>query len=82
MAETKTEETKTTQKDEKVGAAKKVSESRKNKSEKWKNYEINGNMLIRKTKFCPKCGPGVFMGKHKDRFVCGICKYTEFLKKQ
>jgi len=30
-----------------------------------------------KGKFCPKCGPGVFMGKHKDRTVCGKCGYME-----
>ncbi|HJK62525.1 MAG TPA: 30S ribosomal protein S27ae, partial [Methanocorpusculum sp.] len=27
---------------------------------------------------CPRCGPGVFMGEHKDRFACGKCGYTEF----
>ncbi|HJJ72163.1 MAG TPA: 30S ribosomal protein S27ae [Methanocorpusculum sp.] len=29
-------------------------------------------------RFCPQCGPGVFMGEHKDRFACGKCGYTEF----
>jgi len=33
-----------------------------------------------KAKFCPKCGAGVFMAEHKDRFTCGKCKYTEFKK--
>ncbi|WP_319378953.1 30S ribosomal protein S27ae [uncultured Methanocorpusculum sp.] len=27
---------------------------------------------------CPRCGAGVFMGEHKDRFSCGKCGYTEF----
>ncbi|MCK9314248.1 MAG: 30S ribosomal protein S27ae [Methanocorpusculum sp.] len=27
---------------------------------------------------CPRCGAGVFMGEHKDRFTCGKCGYTEF----
>lgn len=31
-------------------------------------------------KYCPKCGPGVFMGKHKNRESCGKCGYTEFNK--
>lgn len=31
----------------------------------------------RKNKFCPKCGDGVFLAKHKDRLVCGKCKYME-----
>ena len=28
-------------------------------------------------KTCPKCGPGVFMASHKDRWTCGKCKYSE-----
>tara|TARA_B100000029_G_scaffold291457_1_gene285019 strand:+ start:34834 stop:35025 length:192 start_codon:yes stop_codon:yes gene_type:complete len=27
-------------------------------------------------KFCPECGPGVFLGVHSDRKVCGKCGYT------
>ena len=33
-----------------------------------------------KRKSCPKCGPGVFMGEHKNRTACGRCGYTEFKK--
>jgi len=29
-------------------------------------------------KVCPKCGAGVFLAEHKDRFACGKCGYTEF----
>ncbi len=43
-------------------------------------YETKGGALSRKTRSCPKCGPGVFMAKHKDRFACGKCSYTEFVK--
>lgn len=39
-------------------------------------YE-NGKL---KKKVCPKCGPGVFLAEHKDRFSCGKCGYTEFKK--
>lgn len=28
---------------------------------------------------CPKCGPGVKLAEHKDRFSCGKCGY--FVKK-
>ncbi|MBN2423347.1 30S ribosomal protein S27ae [Candidatus Woesearchaeota archaeon] len=31
-----------------------------------------------KNKSCPKCGLGVFMANHKDRWTCGKCSYTEF----
>ena len=43
-------------------------------------YEVKGNQLVRKKKFCPKCGPGVFLAEHKDRVSCGNCGYTEFKK--
>ena len=46
-----------------------------------KLYEVSGNSVKRKSAFCPKCGPGVFMGVHKDRTSCGKCGYTEFKKK-
>lgn len=36
----------------------------------------------KKANFCPKCGPGIFMAKHKDRQTCGKCGYTEFNKKE
>jgi len=44
-------------------------------------YSTEGGTLKRNTKFCPKCGPGVFMARHKDRLTCGKCGYTEFIKK-
>ncbi|MFH0927359.1 MAG: ribosomal S27a family protein [Candidatus Micrarchaeota archaeon] len=30
-----------------------------------------------KRKFCPKCGPGVKLAKHKGRQACGKCGYFE-----
>ena len=26
---------------------------------------------------CPKCGPGIRLADHKDRFSCGKCGYFE-----
>jgi len=26
---------------------------------------------------CPKCGPGVYLAEHKDRWSCGKCGYYE-----
>ncbi|MBN2459589.1 30S ribosomal protein S27ae [Candidatus Woesearchaeota archaeon] len=50
----------------------------KGKSSKVSNvYQVSGGSITRKNKTCPKCGPGVFMGDHKDRWACGKCKYTE-----
>ncbi len=55
-------------------------EQKKSKTVKIHNlYQISGNKVERKNKFCPKCK--VFMAKHKSRWSCGTCGYTEFLSK-
>lgn len=43
-------------------------------------YTVQGGSVSRKTGFCPKCGPGVFLAKHKNRLSCGKCGYSEFVK--
>lgn len=43
-------------------------------------YKIEGDNISRNKKFCPKCGPGVFMADHGTRVHCGRCGYTEFNK--
>lgn len=53
----------------------------KKTSQRWKLYEKSGEGLTKKNKECPKCGAGVFMANHKDRWTCGKCQYTEFKKK-
>jgi ubiquitin-small subunit ribosomal protein S27Ae len=45
-------------------------------------YEISGDEIKRKNRTCPKCGPGMFLGKHKDRIVCGKCQYVEYMGKK
>jgi small subunit ribosomal protein S27Ae len=54
-------------------AEKKLSKSAK--------YDTSSGVLKRKGKFCPKCGPGVFLAEHKDRASCGKCGYLESKKK-
>lgn len=46
-----------------------------------KLYEKKEGTITRKNTFCPKCGQGYFLAKHKDRVVCGKCKYVEYTKK-
>lgn len=41
-------------------------------------FKVEGDKINRFRKHCPKCGPGIFLGEHKDRFSCGSCGYTEF----
>ena len=43
-------------------------------------YAVNDGKLERKKKSCLKCGNGVFMGDHKDRYACGKCGFTVFKK--
>jgi len=45
-------------------------------SKKFEKFSIDSGRATRK-KTCPKCGPGVFMAEHKDRWHCGSCGYTE-----
>ena len=63
-------------------ADKKGKKQHKNKltSKKYKHYIIQGDS-VKKSKSCPRCGPGIFLAKHKDRVYCGKCRYTEFMGK-
>ena len=47
-------------------------------SKKWELYEVSGETLLRKNRFCPRCGEGIFMAEHNNRFSCGNCGYTEW----
>ena len=61
------------------GGEKKGKKPHKNKptGKKYKHYTIEGDK-IKRTKTCPRCGPGVFLANHKNRLSCGKCKYTFF----
>jgi len=55
--------------------------SKKGKRGVWNYYKIEGDKLVRLLPFCDRCGPGVFMADHGDRYVCGNCGYTKYKKK-
>jgi small subunit ribosomal protein S27Ae len=42
-----------------------------------KVYTVEGDKITSKNRTCPKCGNGIFMAKHKDRWTCGKCGYME-----
>jgi len=48
-------------------------------SKKFSKYKLEGSKLVRE-RSCPKCGPGMFLGKHKGRLHCGKCGYVEIVK--
>ncbi len=56
---------------------------RKNKepSKKWEKYSLT-NEKTKREKYCPRCGPGIFLAKHKGRLYCGRCHLTEFVKEE
>lgn len=41
-------------------------------------FKVEGDMITRMRRHCPKCGSGVFLAEHKNRYSCGHCGYTEF----
>jgi len=50
-------------------------------SKKYSKYKIDGNTITRE-KFCPRCGPGVFLMNSQGRLYCGKCHYSEFMSKK
>ena len=46
-------------------------------SKKYTKYKIDGDKVTRE-RFCPRCGPGIFLLKAKNRVYCGKCHYSEF----
>jgi len=58
---------------------KKGKKPHKNKptSKKYTMYKVEGDKLT-KERFCPRCGPGVFLMSAKGRLYCGKCHYAEF----
>jgi ubiquitin-small subunit ribosomal protein S27Ae len=58
---------------------KKKKAKNKKPSKKYTKYKIESGKLV-KAKTCPKCGDGIFLGEHKDRYYCGKCSYVEIKK--
>jgi len=48
----------------------------------WAFYKVEGDKVGRLRRECPRCGRGVFLGEHKDRYTCGRCGYTQFKRKE
>ncbi|MBA3750238.1 MAG: 30S ribosomal protein S27ae [Nitrosopumilus sp.] len=46
----------------------------------YKFYKVKDTTVERIKRECPRCGKGIFMAEHKDRYTCGKCGYTEFIK--
>ena len=61
---------------------KKGKKPHKNKptSKKYTKYKIEGD-VVKRERFCPRCGPGVFLMISQGRAYCGKCHYSEFTSK-
>lgn len=68
----------------KIKAVKKGKKKHKNKptSKKYSKYKVEGDKILRNSKFCPRCGQGVFLMSSKDKEYCGKCHYSEFKEKK
>lgn len=53
---------------------------KRERAAKVKFYRLEGEKLKRLGQTCPRCGPGVFMADHGNRWTCGKCGYTDFKK--
>ncbi len=42
-----------------------------------KKVEKKAPTAYKKGRYCPKCGAGVRLAEHKNRFSCGKCGYFE-----
>ena len=49
---------------------------------KYTKYKIEGDKIVSRGKTCPRCGPGVFVMMASNRFYCGKCRYTEYIKRE
>ena len=58
---------------------KKGKKPHKNKptSKKYSKYKIEEGKITRQ-RFCPRCGPGIFLMISNGRAYCGKCHYSEF----
>ncbi|MFZ5955359.1 MAG: 30S ribosomal protein S27ae [Nanoarchaeota archaeon] len=50
-------------------------------SKKYTKYKVDGNKIVRE-KYCPRCGPGIFLLQGQNRLYCGKCHLTEFVKEK
>ncbi len=80
--EPKAEEPKAEEKKEEVKPAKAEKPKREKKKRQEKGvhamYKIEGEKVSRTRPTCERCGPGYFMGDHKDRYTCGHCGFTRY----
>jgi small subunit ribosomal protein S27Ae len=71
-------------KEEKKAKKEKKSQKERPRSKKkhtkiqvWKLYEVKGSEIKRKNEPCPRCGPGIFLARYKNRKYCGKCGWAQ-----
>jgi small subunit ribosomal protein S27Ae len=64
-------------------AVKEGKKPHKNKpaSKRYNKYKLQNGKLT-KERFCPRCGPGIFLMSANNRVYCGKCHYSEFKSRE
>ena len=47
-------------------------------SKKYELYEVKDGKIERKNPVWERCGHGIFMADHGDRYACGRCGFTQW----
>ncbi len=71
------EEKKKEKKEKKSQKERPRSKKKHTKIQVWKLYEIKGSEVSRKNEPCPRCGPGTFLARYKNRKYCGKCGWAQ-----
>jgi small subunit ribosomal protein S27Ae len=48
----------------------------------WEIYKVKEGKIHKDKQECPRCGTGVYMAEHENRYSCGKCGYTDFKRKE
>ena len=71
------EEKKKEKKEKKSQKERPRSKKKHTKIQVWKLYEIKDSKISRKNEPCPRCGPGIFLARYKNRKYCGKCGWAQ-----
>ena len=71
------EEKKKEKKEKKSQKERPRSKKKHTKIQVWKLYEVKGSEIKRKNEPCPRCGPGIFLARYKNRKYCGKCGWAQ-----
>ncbi len=48
----------------------------------WKFYKVASGKISKTNEECPRCGPGTFLARYKNRKFCGKCGWSQVIKEE